>query len=61
MCYEIEADAQVAFFLKGSDRMYLGLAEEDVVELPGRVCQTDSTQDIVGDNCTWTICSCGIA
>lgn len=49
---------KVAFYIKGSDRMYLGVTDETVGPCPGRPFSSDPTQDVVADHGTWTICSC---
>ncbi len=47
-------------YIKGSERMYLGLTEDDVVPCEGRPLAGDASQDLVPETCAWTICSCGV-
>lgn len=46
-----------AFFLKGTERSYLGLEHEKIVQVPATICSKEPNKEIVTDGASWTIIS----
>lgn len=46
-----------AFFLKGTERSYLGLEHEKIVQVPATTCSKEPNKEIVTDGASWTIIS----
>ncbi|CAL8087357.1 unnamed protein product [Calicophoron daubneyi] len=46
-----------AFHLKETDRMYLCLSQDKIVQLPSSVCEGNPNREIINDSAAWTIIS----
>ncbi|KAA3681797.1 recombining binding protein suppressor of hairless [Paragonimus westermani] len=46
-----------AFYLKDTDRMYLCLSQDKIVQLPASPCEDNPTREVINDSAAWTIIS----
>ncbi|TGZ60934.1 hypothetical protein CRM22_008246 [Opisthorchis felineus] len=46
-----------AFHLKDTDRMYLCLSQDKIVQLPAAACEDNPNREIINDSAAWTIIS----
>lgn len=46
-----------AFHLKDTDRMYLCLSQDKIVQLPASPCEDNSAREVINDSASWTIIS----
>ena len=46
-----------AFYLKGTDSMYLCLNQEKIVQYQAKPCERDPSKEVVNDGASWTIIS----
>lgn len=48
---------KVAFYMKDTDRMYLCLSQEKIIQFQGTPCSKDPKKELITDGASWTIIS----
>ena len=48
---------QVAFYMKGTERMYLCLSQEKIIQFQSAPCPLDRDKEMITDGASWTIIS----
>lgn len=51
---------QVAFFMKDTERMYLCLSQDRIIQFQATPCPTEPNKEMINDGASWTIISTGI-
>lgn len=52
--------AQVAFFMKDTERMYLCLSQDRIIQFQATPCPTEPNKEMINDGASWTIISTGM-
>ena len=50
---------QVAFFMKETERMYLCLSQDRIIQFQATPCPTEPNKEMINDGASWTIISTG--
>ena len=50
---------QVAFFMKETERMYLCLSQDRIIQFQATPCPTEPNKEMINDGASWTIISAG--
>ena len=50
---------QVAFFMKETERMYLCLSQDRIIQFQATPCPTEPSREMINDGASWTIISTG--
>ena len=51
---------QVAFYMKDTERMYLCLSQDRIIQFQATPCPTTPNKEMINDGASWTIISTGI-
>ena len=52
--------SKVAFFLKDTERMYLCLSQDKIIQFQATPCPTEPNKEMINDGASWTIISTGV-
>ena len=52
---------QVAFYMKDTERMYLCLSQDRIIQFQATPCPTTPNKEMINDGASWTIISTGMA
>ncbi len=50
---------QVAFYMKDTERMYLCLSQDRIIQFQATPCPTEPNKEMINDGASWTIISTG--
>jgi len=51
---------QVAFYMKDTERMYLCLSQDRIIQFQATPCPTETNKEMINDGAAWTIISTGL-
>ena len=52
--------SQVAFYMKDTERMYLCLSQDRIIQFQATPCPTTPNKEMINDGASWTIISTGM-
>lgn len=50
---------QVAFYMKETERMYLCLSQDKIIQFQATPCPSETNKEMINDGASWTIISTG--
>ena len=57
--YMLDIPLQVAFYMKDTERMYLCLSQDRIIQFQATPCPTEPNKEMINDGASWTIISTG--